>query len=323
MRFKIVYDAFAASITRLGSVHVVAVAAAVVAWGIGISAACACSVCQCGDPLAPVGTGKLDAGQAQLGLQYEMLTARARSDDDPRFTESLTQMMLRPVLVFSPWSTLTAVVQIPIVYKDWSAATEGFSAAHFKPTGLGDIDLGARFFLFDRKNLDNFSRQRLAISAGSSLPTGENNAQESGVRIEDHAQLGIGALAPYAGVLYAYSQDPWNFFGSLSGKLPLTNAYGYRYGSALLWSMNVEYRLLDGLSFGLGMDGRYARRDIRDGELQPNTGGLVLAAMPVLKVGFSEELWLNFKAQLPILTHLFGEQSVGPTLTASVQYTFH
>jgi hypothetical protein len=307
---------------RIRFIRVVAVAAMGFYLSIDISAARACSVCSCGDPLAPVGTGSLDMGQAQVGVQYEVLTARARSDDDPRFTESITQMMVRPVFVFSPWASMSAVVQIPIVYKDWSVSTEGFSPTHVKPAGLGDVDLGARIFLFDRKNFDNFSRQRLGISLGSSLPTGVDDAQANGYRIEDHAQLGIGALAPYAGVMYAYSQDPWNFFGSVSGKLPLRNAYSYRYGPALLWALSAEYRLLDGLSFGLGLDGRYARRDTHEDIIQSNTGGLVLAAMPVVKVGLSEPLWLIFKGQLPIITHLFGEQSLGPTWSASIQYTF-
>src|SRR5712692_6060541 len=204
--------------------------------------ALACSVCQCGDPLAPAGQTKLSPGQFQMGLEYQVLTARARSDDDPTFIESLTQMTLRPVFAFSPWDNFSAVVQVPVTSKNWSIAEPGFDPTRARPTGLGDVDLGARLFLLNRTRLSRRSRESLALSAGTTLPTGANAAQANGFRIDEHAQLGIGALAPYAGILYASSKDPWSFFGSVSGKLPLRNDYAYRYGEALLWSARGEYQ---------------------------------------------------------------------------------
>lgn len=287
-----------------------------------VSLAHGCSICQSGDPLAPAGTAKLDSGEVELALQYEFLTARSRSDYDPTFVEELTQMTLRPVIAFSPWGWLSTVVQIPVVYKNFSEVTEGYSPTRVKPSGIGDVDVGIRLFLFNRKDFDRDSWHRLGLSFGSSLPTGANQIQANGFRIDDHAQLGIGALAPYAGALYAYSHNPWNFFGSISGKFPLTNGYGYQYGAALLWSISGEYRLVERFSFGLGLDGRYAARDTHGGRRLEDTGGLVLAAAPTAKVNVYDELWLIGRAQLPIITHLFGEQSVGPTVTAGVQYTF-
>ncbi len=306
---------------------------AVILQGAYVPSALGCSVCQSGDPLAPAGTAKLDSGQAQFALQYEFLTARARSDDVPFFVETLTQMTLRPVFAFSPWARLSAVVQVPVVYKDFAelflpltgtviGPSDEYIPTRSKPVGLGDVDLGVRVFLLDRKDFDRFSWQRFGVSVGSSLPTGSNEAQANGFRIDEHAQLGTGAASPYAGILYAFSQDPWNFFGSVNGKFPLTNRHGYQFGAALLWSIAAEYRILERLSFGLGFDGRYAARDNRAGDPQENTGGLVLAAVPIVKVNLYGELWLTGRAQLPIATHLFGEQSVGPTFITGAQYTF-
>src|ERR1700736_431243 len=93
---------------------------AVMIQGVYLSPALGCSICASGDPLAPAGTAKLDSGQAQIALHYEFLTARARSDDVPFFVETLTQMTVRPVFAFSPWERLSAVVQIPVVYKDFA-----------------------------------------------------------------------------------------------------------------------------------------------------------------------------------------------------------
>jgi hypothetical protein len=295
---------------------------AVAAIGTWVPSAQACSVCGCGEPLASLGQTRLKAGQVQLAMEYEFLTARARSDSDPALVETLTQMTLRPVFVFSPWDNLMAIVQIPLVYKRWAEATPGVDPNSARPKGLGDVDLSARLFVLNRIHLARRSRESLALSAGTSLPTGPNAAQANGDRIDEHAQLGTGAWAPYAGVLYSLSREPWSFFASINGRLPLRNDYGYRYGSALLWSSRVERQLGDRVFLGVGLDGRYAWRDEHDRTLQSNTGGLVLAAVPLARVRLWDELWLNGRAQLPFVTHLFGDQSVGATFTAAVQYTF-
>ncbi len=301
----------------------VAPLAIVIAQAIGISPAFACSVCQSGDPLAPAGSAKLDAGQAQIALNFEYLTARARSHEDPLSVEELTQMTLRPVFSFSPWSPLSAVLQVPVIYKDFSETSPGDAPNRTKPTGLGDVDLGARIFVLNRKDFDRETWHRLGVSLGSTLPTGKNDAQANGFRLDDHAQLGIGAFSPYAGVLYSFSRDPWNFFATISAKRPLPNAYAYRYGPALMWSFTVEYSPIDRLSVGLGFDGRYAFADTHDRVTVSNTGGLVATAAPVLKFNAYDEFWLVARAQIPFATHLYGEQSVGATIFAGVQYTFH
>lgn len=284
--------------------------------------ALACSICQSGDPLAPAGSAKLDPGQAELALNYEFLTAHARSHDDPLFVEDLTQMTLRPVFSFSPWEVLSAVVQVPIVYKNFSESTPGYAPNRSRPTGLGDVDLGARMFVLSHKDFDRNSWHRLGVSLGSTLPTGRNDLQANGFRLDDHAQLGIGAFAPYAGLLYSFSQDPWNFFATVNVKRPLPNSYAYRYGPAVMWSLTMELRPLDFLAVGLGCDGRYAFADTHDRVTVTNTGGLVVTAAPVLKVNLYDELWLVTRAQIPFATQLFGEQSVGASLFAGVQYTF-
>ncbi len=293
----------------------------VFAQAIFVSPANACSICESGDPLAVAGTAKLDAGQYQIALSYEYLTARARSHEDPLFIEELTQMTLRPVFVFSPWEPLSAVVQVPIVYKNFSETADGSSANRTRPTGLGDIDLGVRVFLLSHKDFDRNSWHRFGVSLGSSLPTGRNDAQRNGLRLDEHAQLGTGAFIPYAGLIYSFSRDPWNFFATVHAKTPLENGYGYRYGSALLWSFALEYRAITRLSLGLGFDGRYALRDIHDSEIVSNTGGFVAAATPMVKFNLYDALWLTARAQLPFATHLFGEQSVGPTVVVGAQYT--
>lgn len=281
----------------------------------------ACSVCGCGDPLVAAGDAMPMAGNLRVALEGEYLTAQAASDEDPDATESLAQTTLRPILVASPLNRLNLVLQVPLVRKTWSllGAGPGELVDHF---GLGDIDLGARWFLWEADSLSAQRRQSFAVSAGLSLPTGPTDAMEGAVRIDDHAQLGTGSVGPYAGLLYALHQDPWNLGLSVSGRAHTTNGYGYQYGPALLWSARGTFRPWERFAFMVGLDGRYAGRDVLEGELQTNTGGLLLAVVPGVAVNVVGNLWLHVVAQVPVFSHLFGEQSVGPVIATRLQYSF-
>jgi hypothetical protein len=81
--------------------------AAIAALALGSRDAAACSVCGCGDPLAIATEARPESGTLRAAIDFEYLTARARSDDDPRLTESLDQETLRPTLVtgaFGPYA---------------------------------------------------------------------------------------------------------------------------------------------------------------------------------------------------------------------------
>ncbi|HEY3586986.1 MAG TPA: hypothetical protein VGK85_07535 [Myxococcaceae bacterium] len=285
----------------------------------------ACSVCGCGDPLVLAGDSMPVANTLRFALEYEYLTATARSDDEPDRTESLTQMTLRPVVVYSPFSWANLVLQVPLVRKEWAlSATSTADAENATPMGLGDIDLGLRVFVWDVTSLRAQRRQNLALTAGTSFPTGAGDATTAdGERIDQHAQLGTGAWGPYVGALYAFHQDPWNFFVSVSGRFRTTNSYGYRFGDALLWSAQLRFRVVEPFALQLGVAGRYAGHDRSEGVLQENTGGLVVSAVPGLAWNVSGPIWLLAQVQVPFVTHLFGQQTVGVTATASLQFVLN
>jgi hypothetical protein len=176
----------------------IAEAAVLVAGAATPPRAAACSVCGCGDPLVDVSDSVPYAAPLRIALDFEVLTASAASDEDPAARESVTQVTLRPVIVYSPTEELNLVLQVPLVHKDWSlsrGAEEG-SATHM---GLGDIDVGARWFFFQRTSFESQSRQALGVTGGITLPTGPTGATENGVRLDDQAQLGTGAFGPYRG----------------------------------------------------------------------------------------------------------------------------
>ena len=302
-------------------------AAAVLVASVSLAPAVAraCSVCGCGDPLVLAGDSMPVANTLRFALEYEYLSATARSDDDPERTETLNQMTLRPVVVYSPFSRVNVVLQVPLVRKDWALSptpTEPGETA--VPFGLGDLDLGIRVFLWEATSIQSQRRQNLALTAGTSFPTGRDDATTAdGERIDQHAQLGTGAWGPYVGALYAFHQDPWNFFLSVTGRFRTTNSFQYRYGDAVLWSAQLRFRVIEPLALQAGIDGRYAARDRSAGVLQENTGGLVVSAVPGLAWNVSGPIWLLAQVQIPFATHLFGEQTVGVTASASLQFVLN
>jgi len=283
----------------------------------------ACSVCGCGDPLFTVGDSKPMAGTWRFAFDYVYLTASARSDDNPAQTESLTQMIFLPVVVFSPTDELNLVLQVPLSWKQWNLTGGGLPAETASPFGLGDIEFGLRYFVWTDTDLKKLQRQSFALTAGTSMPTGSDDTEVDGERIDQHAQLGTGGWGPYLGVLYTFAQDRWNLTATASGRYRTRNSYGYQFGAAFLFSLTARYRLFEQLYLSLGVDGRYAVQDNDSGDTQVNTGGFLLAATPGVMWNIVDGLWLQAQVQVPFATKLYGVQSVGPVVTVGLQFVLH
>ena len=183
--------------------------------------------------------------------------------------------------------------------------------------GLGDLDLGVRVFLWDATSIQAQRRQNLALTAGTSFPTGADTATTpDGERIDQHAQLGTGAWGPYVGALYAFHQDPWNFFLSVTGRFRTTNSFQYRYGDSVLWSAQLRFRVVEPFALQLGVDGRYAGGTVRRACSRRTPVAWWCPRGLAWNVG--GPVWLLAQVQIPFVTHLFGEQTVGVTATASL-----
>jgi Putative MetA-pathway of phenol degradation len=279
----------------------------------------ACSVCGCGDPLQSAGSVPPLPGGFRLSLQTDYLTATAASDDNPEQTESLTQRGVSGTVMYGPTASLSLIAIVPFVSKDWKLTGGGEAPESASPTGLGDINVGARYYLMETADYHTMRSQFIAVTAGSTLPTGRENDQVDGQRIDQHAQLGTGSWGPYVGLTYVLRSDLWNLTANVNGTTRSTNSYAYRFGDALRWGVEGQMRLGSEFAVSLAGEGRYAKRDVADGDAQLNTGGTVLDLTPGVSWSPSPTVGLYARAQIPVFTDLYGEQTVGTTFQIGMQ----
>lgn len=291
------------------------------------SNAVACSVCGCGDPLSAAGSAPPMAGQLRLAVDGEYLFATALGDN-PGTTEFLDQETVRATLVYSATSSLSLVLQVPFARKDWWT-NDPADAPLLATTniGFGDLDLGGRWFFWKYLNLEDKRAQNLALSAGSSIPTGNSNITVDGELIDQHAELGTGAVGPYVGLLYGYIVGNLSLSLNATYRYRGTNYQGYAFGQAVSYGLGGQYRVGgSGFALTLGLDGRYADFDhdyTAVGNIDPDTGGTVLDLSPGFGWQLGYGIGVNGKVQIPVYTDLFGIQEVSPTTDLSLQYLFN
>jgi hypothetical protein len=284
------------------------------------SPARACSVCACGDPLLTSSDPAAITGLVRLQVDTEYLRVDAGNEADPAFTDELTQWSFRLNAVYRPTDALSLTATLPVVSKAIRTVGGGTSTSTSNATGLGDVEAAARYALWRGVNLGIGRVQELALTAGTSMPTGPNGLRSGGERIDEHGQPGTGSWGPFAGVHYRFEQGRWLGFASLSGRVRSRNGYGYTYGSALLWSAHGQLVPTQRVVLDLGVDGRHAAVDDARGETVVNTGGTVLSAAPGVYVNALGGAWLFVRGQIPFYESFRGAQDQLPSVVTGVQY---
>lgn len=300
----------------------IARAALAIALAAAADAALACSVCSRGDPIAPAADGHGQGGDLRVALDAEVLSQRSGTPGVSGMHDDLDQYTLKMTAAYSPVPSVNLVASVPFVRKRMTMEHGGgITFVASEETGVGDVEVGARWFFWESVNVGARMRQGLALSAGTSLPTGASDARPvPGLPNAQHEQLGTGAFGPYGGLAWRLQRDPWAVLLSVAGRVHGANAEGYRYGGALLWTVQGQWAPAAWLALGLGVDGHDGEGDRLHGGAVPNTGGLVLWASPSAYVNVYERLWLTARAQVPFEARLVGDQQVGTVVTLGVQY---
>jgi hypothetical protein len=304
-----------------------AAALLVLAWS---TPADACSVCGCGDPLLTSTDPAAITGTLRLQLDTEYLRVDAGTDGVPGSTDKLTQLSYRLNAVWRPDDAWSLSITLPFVQKKIVADDGTTRVTNSDLTGLGDVELGARFALWRSVEVGHRRMQELALGAGSSLPTGRKDARDAGALVDPHGQLGTGAWGPFAGLHYRLEVGDLSTFVSASYKLRTQASYfdgtRYKFGDAFLWSVHGQYRVASRVALDLGVDARHAKADRFtdvDGTVDPavgNTGGTLLSLAPGVYVDAVTNVWLFARAQVPVVKDLKGDQNVLPSFTVGLQY---
>src|SRR6185369_15013565 len=129
--------------------------------------------------------------------------------------------------------------------------------------GFGDMNFGLRYFLVSDVNFETRVSQNFAITAGTIMPTGdEDGVGSTGTRFDQHAQLGTGGWGPFCGILYSLLDKEWTFSADFSTIFHTPNPYQYNLGTSFNWGVQAMAHLDDAFAVSLGSDGRYADHDI-------------------------------------------------------------
>ncbi len=283
--------------------------------------ALACSVCGGGDPLVGVGQAAGPAGQLGVELDGQWLYQKA-GGETPGTLDVLHQWSILLSLSYTPVEKLNLFVTLPWVWKDMQMEMPGGARMQSSNlNGFGDMQFGLRWFFWEHLDLGRQIRHTLSLSASTFAPTGNNSAVDAeGFRVDEHGQVGTGGWGPNVGLFYRMQGDVWSAYAGIWGLYRTENSHGYRYGAALLWTAAGQYQPLEWLALGLSVDGRQAGADVDGGATVESTGGFVLAAVPAVYVNVFPGGWLLAKAQLPFATKLYGEQTIGPVVTAGLRY---
>jgi hypothetical protein len=291
----------------------------------------ACSVCGCGDPLLTASDPAAITGKLRLQVDTEYLRINAGTDGQPGYTDELTQLSYRFNAVYRPLDTLSFTATLPLVSKTIHTVGGGNDVVGSDLTGLGDMEIAGRYAPWRSLELGIGRVQEFAVTAGTSIPTGDHNAKASdGSLVDPHGQLGTGGWGPFVGLSYRFEQGSWLAFASVSGRLRTEATYfdssKYKFGDALLWSVHGQFFPVRRVALDLGLDGRYAKADratdpsgaVDDAVV--NTGGTVLSVAPGVYFNAYRGMWLFVRGQIPFAKNLFGEQEILPSFTTGLQF---
>ena len=292
----------------MARLHFVAWLAALMAWNGGLpDAAEACTVCILGDNTpTSLGAGIPSAGRVRLGAQGQLRSARYGQTGVDRLDVSEQWLLLRGAWSFSDRGMVT--LQLPLLRRSISFPNLSKDIAY----GPGDMELGGRIVVFRDRRFE--PHHVLAVRAAVELPTGLRRSGPSGDTLPIDQQLGSGGLDGRVGVDYAWLEYPAAVFVSFTGQVSSPGFLGTVPGPVVLGAVTGQVSLVKAFALRLGGQVRWeGPLRFREGNLDPDSGGVMGIASPALIWRPDEGWFLALGVDWPVLQSLRGEQFVGPT----------
>lgn len=301
----------------------------------------ACSVCRCDEGMAlcscPASdqnsqtiNGLPDKGKLRFQFQNLLLSkSNALSPDvapvsaaaklaqvtDATGTES--EREIRPSLrgSYGITNSLTITAELPYSFKriqEQSAMGTTLSNS----SGLGDAELSLAWSApLARKRASSWM---IGFGATMKLPTGNNNLQQSGARVDEHLQPGTGSYDWQFGSALTRLRANTSWHVSAYVRTHGTNSYAYHYGGDFLYNLGWQQRMSPILAATVQINGRYADRDVQAGTSVANTGGSVVYFTPGIRLRVTPKASFVTNVQIPVYENLFGIQSEKAVLNTGV-----
>lgn len=273
----------------------------------------ACSTCKCADnTITLFGTEKAFSGRFRVALDYYVRSESSGSGVGEQTTDEERTTL---GIAYSLTPDLTLALQIPYVQKELESA----SLARQEASGLGDIDLSARWVLYRSGALTG--RHLAGLRGGVRLPTSDE-VEEDGVLLDIDVQPDAGATAPNIGAWYSYYRFPWFVNISASYYTFSEGNQDFQAGDTLLASLLAQYGLNEKLAVQAGLDLRRSDKNEFSGVTDPDSGGTLGMGFVGLAMRVGEELLLNIGYQSPVLESLDGEQEEDAAFRVGMAYDF-
>jgi len=287
------------------------------------TSAFACSICRCGDPtFSALGKEGFHATGLRLALDWE----RFDKDEGDPAVESESQVENRFTTLasygFSDSFSLTA--RLPLSWRHLTTTSPGTEPESIHTDGLSDPEIYGQLRLWASPlNPTVGRRTSLSLVAGVKTPWGENDVQQDGERVDEHAQPGTGSTDVFGSVVFLYLLDRQSALFVSSGYRDTgSNDHGYRYGSTFTANVAYEHKLGSRADAVLELNFRDAQKDRVDAEgtLDDDTGGSLLYVTPRVLVSLGRGVVLRAGAQIPLFKDLNGFQKERAVANIGVTY---
>ena len=136
------------------------------------------------------------------------------------------------------------------------------------------------------------------------------------------AQAGTGSWDLLAGPSYALFADSFSFYTSAQASFPVVTREELEPGVSLRVTLAPQLQLTEPVALRGAVEARADQVSEEGGEVEPDSGGLVVLAGGDLLVSPLLDLTLGAGARFPVVQALRGHHREGPVLNLALSYDF-
>jgi len=236
-----------------------------------------------------------------------------KADDPTTRDRQLEVLALPQTLVYGVTEKAAVIVTVPFLNKELDE-TDAQGRFSRKDAGLGDVVLLGKYRIYTR----DFpaATSRLALVAGTDLPTGQSGDADARGKLPRDLQLSSGSADPIVGAAYTWQSlgDEWDV--SLTYQFN-TTANKFEFGDVLTYTLAYQRRIWPvklperGLyaqwNIVLEANGQWEQKAKDHASRLDNTGGHLLFLSPGLQVA-TKYFVIESSIQFPVLQNLNGNQ---------------